>query len=70
MSDNITWSCEVCGEVKPDAEIAVTTHDHSSYYYDLPKGTIQRNVRHCLDPTCVAAAGTESLWRPSMRMEE
>ena len=59
----ITWTCEVCGGEKPDREITVTKYDFS-HYYDLPADTMQRNVRHCFEPACIAAAKDESMWAP------
>ena len=44
----IYWRCEICGALRPDASISVATHDISKKH-DLPKGTVQQNVKHCND---------------------
>lgn len=53
---NLTWTCHVCDEERPDARISVARHDDSARH-DLPEGTWIENVRFCNDRTsCTAAA--------------
>jgi hypothetical protein len=51
-----TWTCHVCGDVRPDEFISVAKHKHL-----YPNGfEIQNNVRYCNDrKTCRVAA----VWR-------
>lgn len=54
----ITWTCHVCGEERPDALIAVHTTDLSAEFM-LPPGTLQQNVRYCVDRRhCIEQART------------
>lgn len=51
-----TWTCHVCGDVRPDAAISVAKNDRSAEK-GLPAGTWIENVRYCNDrPECVAGA--------------
>lgn len=45
---NLTWTCHICGSVRPDSKISVTTRDMSAKL-DLPIGTAFQNVRYCND---------------------
>ncbi len=48
----LTWSCHICGEERPDARISVVKTDTSDQY-GLPLGTVEQNVRYCNDnPDC------------------
>ncbi len=52
----MTWTCHVCGELRPDSTISVVTTDVSTQY-ELPSGTMKQNVRYCNDrQTCINAA--------------
>ncbi len=53
---NITWTCHICGEERPDNMIAVHKTDLSSEH-GLPPETMQQNVRYCKDkPDCFTEA--------------
>lgn len=58
----VTWTCHVCGETRPDAQISVFHRDVSAVY-QLKRGTIINNIRYCNDnPECARrAAGARSL---------
>lgn len=43
-----TWTCHVCGDERPDAQISVRQHDRSAAF-KLPPGTWLENVRYCND---------------------
>lgn len=47
MTD-LNWRCDVCGRTRPDAKISVHTSDVSANH-NLPKGTMQLNVKCCND---------------------
>lgn len=53
MGDSmITWKCDVCGQKRPDDKISVNKADMSERF-NLPKGTMQSNVKFCNDkPDC------------------
>lgn len=56
MSEQLTWTCHVCGDERPDDKISV----HSR---PVMRGTIefQENVRYCNDrPACAESAKTFS----------
>jgi len=46
--EDLTWTCHVCGERRPDDKISVFSRDDSGKY-NLPKGTVTTNVRYCND---------------------
>lgn len=48
MTENLKWSCHVCGNVREDKFISVYTKDLSENF-NLPFGTIKQNVRYCND---------------------
>jgi hypothetical protein len=55
VMDDLTWTCHICGKVRPDARISV---------YSSPKyiGAVEmiQNVRYCNDnPECVEGAKTK-----------
>ena len=51
-----SWTCHVCGDVRPDAMISVAKNDRSTEK-GLAPGTWIENVRYCNDrPDCVAGA--------------
>lgn len=53
---NLTWTCWVCREVRPDDKISVATID-TSEQYDLAPGTMKVNTNYCNDrPECEAKA--------------
>lgn len=45
MPAEITWTCHVCGEERPDDRIVVFKRDVSTDH-DLPIGSMFTNVRH------------------------
>lgn len=48
----MTWTCHVCGKVRPDERISV--HSTTTTYHGI---TMQQNVRYCNDnPGCVEGA--------------
>lgn len=51
------WTCHVCGDYRPDAQISVFKRRHS-----LPGGVVMdENVRYCNDrPLCAEAAKTKT----------
>lgn len=54
--DELTWTCHVCHERRPDARISVFSKDISAEY-DLPEGSIKENIRYCNDrEACVNGA--------------
>ena len=58
MSEEITWTCHICGVRRLDALIAVASYDTSAEF-DLPIGTMRQNVRYCSDkPECVEGVKT------------
>ena len=49
----IQWTCEICGELRPDALISVKTHDLSAEY----GMEVKRHINYCNDnATCEAGA--------------
>ena len=60
--DAMTWSCMVCGTVRPDAQISVAKRMVPGLEDMFPLGACV-NVRFCNDrPECSAAANTEGVW--------
>ena len=58
---NITWTCHVCGQTRPDFAISVYKRDIGPEH-GLPEGIMFQNVRYCNDrPTCAAQAPRVSL---------
>ena len=56
-----TWTCHVCGDERPNAQISVYTRDISASM-GLPEGSAQFNVRYCNDrPECIAGAPSVAL---------
>lgn len=54
--DELSWVCDVCGELRPDKYISVYTKDISETF-QLPPGTVTRNVKYCNDKLeCVEGA--------------
>jgi hypothetical protein len=59
------WSCHICKEMRPDAQISVITTDVSDEY-ECPAGTMVQNVRYCNDrQACVDGAKTHRLMGPN-----
>jgi len=51
----LTWRCEICRAVRPDAEIAV--YQSFLLHPDLPGVRVQFNVKYCRDqPSCAEGA--------------
>ena len=49
---HVTWKCEICQSIRPDALIGIHTVDASAEA-GMPTGTLVRNVRYCVDrPSC------------------
>ena len=56
--ENLTWTCHICGERRPDACISVHTKDISAKY-KLSPGAVKENIRHCNDKIeCINSAPT------------
>jgi hypothetical protein len=54
--DELTWKCEACKEIRPDARISVYAVDISDIW-GLAKGAGMRNINHCNDrPDCIVKA--------------
>ena len=45
---DITWTCHVCGEERPDDKISVFKRDISAEN-NLPPGCATENIRYCND---------------------
>lgn len=45
---NLTFTCEVCGNSRPNEKISVKVFDRS-LKYELPTGTMKRMVNYCND---------------------
>ncbi len=59
--ENLTWTCHVCHERRPDNCISVFTKDISGGY-DLKPGTVKENIRYCNDKLeCINGAPTVAL---------
>lgn len=55
---NMSWSCHICHDTRPDDKISVKTTDVSEDY-NLDHGTMKQNVRYCNDRSaCMEAALT------------
>ena len=60
---DITWTCHICKEERPDQFISVRQHDVSGRY-ELPAGVMMENIRYCNDrPACVLASETFTHFR-------
>lgn len=60
---DLTWSCMVCGRVRPDEQIGV--HSTTQWIGAVP---VQRNVRYCNDrPDCIAGAVAYDWAKPRPR---
>jgi hypothetical protein len=59
-----TWTCMVCGEDRPDAQISVAYHRVAGLEQMFPDTRV--NVRYCSDrPDCMGkAASSNSVWNP------
>jgi len=50
----MTWTCHVCGDERPDAQISVLSFDVAVEGVDFP---IRQNVRYCNDRlSCITGA--------------
>ncbi len=59
--DSLTWTCHVCGDVRPDDRIDVYRLDISKQF-GLAKGSATCNVRFCNDrPCCLEKVRERSL---------
>lgn len=63
--DNLTWTCHVCKDERPDQAISVHKRDISARY-NLPQGTMTENVRYCND----RAACRENVFSTSLIGED
>jgi len=52
--NNLTWTCHICEDERPDAKISVLTKPHT-----FPGGVIaEQNIRYCNDrQECIKGAG-------------
>jgi len=70
FSEPLTWTCHVCGQRRPDAQIAVYSIDARIGIIDaLPEGVeVRYNVRYCRDRLdCMAGAPeVAEQWRLSL----
>lgn len=65
-----SWSCHICGDSRPDANISVRVHDVSADS-GLPYGTFKNNVRYCNDrPRCVEESLHFRFGRKNEKKEE
>ena len=56
MFEDLTWTCHICKDRRPDEKISVYKHDRSKEY-DMSPGTMVENVRYCNDKLeCIEAA--------------
>lgn len=63
---DVTWSCLVCGQERPDEAIGVTHQPVPGAEHLFPH-SVRYNVRHCIDqPACVLVASR----RDWMRLRE
>lgn len=65
--EDLTWTCMVCGEDRPDDKIAVAYRTIPGMEDLFPAGRF--NVRYCTDrPPCVAVANEAGPWpwRPAL----
>lgn len=54
--NELTWTCHVCGDLRPDEKISVYTRDISEKH-GLSSGTMKQNVRYCNDrKECIEGA--------------
>ncbi len=59
MLGELTWTCHVCGDTRPDAKVSVFSRDISKRM-GLPEGTAQENIRYCNDrDSCIKGAKTK-----------
>lgn len=59
----LTWTCRVCGRLRPDAAIEVYTEDVSERVR-LPPGTVRINVRYCNDREACRTGAPGKVWMP------
>jgi hypothetical protein len=53
--DNLTWTCHVCGDERPDTAISVFKREHTGAV------AFTENIRYCNDrPACIEGARTFS----------
>lgn len=51
-----SWRCEICGDMRPDAQISVHKNDRS-VEHGLPEGSFVENIKYCNDRlSCTYAA--------------
>lgn len=56
MLENITWKCQICGEIRPDDMIGVVTTDISEEN-GMRLGMMKMNTKYCKDKKeCVESA--------------
>jgi len=66
-----SWTCHVCGDLRPDVFISVRRHDKSEEC-GMPPGTFQENVRYCNDrESCREGSKTHSHFKnkPTQEVE-
>jgi len=60
--NDLSWTCHICGENRPDAKISVFKTDLSAKH-NLPPGTVMQNTRYCNDNSdCVEGAKTHEFF--------
>lgn len=47
--DELTWTCHVCGEERPDGDISVRSTEITPSHPRLVRYTVCQNVRYCND---------------------
>lgn len=63
FEEELTWTCHICGERRPDALIGVVTTVWEHPAEHIP---VTQHVRYCTDrPACVAAAPSVR-WFPDL----
>ena len=58
--NNLTWTCHICEDERPDAKISVLTKPHT-----FPGGVIaEQNIRYCNDrKACIEGAEEFSFFK-------
>lgn len=59
-----TWTCHVCGDERPDAQISVLSTYVRPPHWKPGWPPVQQNVRYCNDrPACIEGAKSVSLFK-------
>lgn len=67
VSNELTWTCHICKDERPDRKISVHKRDISAQMC-LPAGTWTENVRYCNDrESCIKEISTFSFLKRNLR---